>query len=69
VVEHIHISVINLEQFVIDLKLINSVQVMLEKKRVIVGGGAKIEVVDAALAGTGYAFSTGTNGDTGVSKF
>ena len=50
----------------IDLQRLSGAVPDLDKRVVHVLGGTKIQVVDAALAGTGFGFVTGTNGDTGV---
>lgn len=52
---------------VIDLERMNQAKVDTEHKTITLQGGAKIEVGNNALKGTGLGFMTGTNGDTGVS--
>lgn len=52
---------------IIDMERMNAATVDTESETLTLQGGAKIEVGNAALNGTGLGFMTGTNGDTGVS--
>ena len=56
------------QAIVIDMgKHMTEARVDTEAKTITLQGGAKIEVGNTALKGTGLGFMTGTNGDTGVS--
>ncbi|KAL7580649.1 hypothetical protein ACA910_002162 [Epithemia clementina (nom. ined.)] len=51
----------------IDLQKLTSCRVDKDAKTICIGGGAKIGQANEVLRGTGLAFATGTNTDTGVS--